>query len=121
MRTTLASELRRLLLVVCAIAVAAGPASAALKPGAFASNSGGGVVSVSGGPWDRWRLVVETKPTGLPVLLAIGGDRKLVANSPIVRGSRCRPRCLVKVTAQLWTPRGNPPARGTVSLALSSE
>ena len=69
MRTTLGSALRRPLLIACAVAVAAGPASAALKPDAFASNSGGGVVSVSGGPWDGWRVVVKTKPAGLPVLL----------------------------------------------------
>ena len=121
MRTTLASALRRLLLVACAIAVAAGPASAALKPDAFASNSGGGVVSVSGGPWVGWRVAVKTKPSGLPVLLKIQGDRTLIAKSPIVRGSGCRPRCLVKVTAQLWKPRGSSSVTGTVSLALYRE
>ena len=114
-------ELRRLLLVVCAIAVAAGPASAALKPDAFASNTGGGVVAVSGGPWDGWRVVVTTKPSHLRVTLTVPGHPKLVATSPTVRTSSCRPRCLVKVTAQLWTPRGNPPATGTVSLALYRE
>ena len=82
MRTTLAFALKRLLLVACALAVATGPVSAAVKPDALASSSGAGVASVSGGPWDGWRVVVTTKPSRLPVLLKVPGHPKLIANSP---------------------------------------
>ena len=113
--------LKGLLLVACALAVASGPVSAALKPDAFASNSGGGVASVSGGPWDGWRVVVTTRPSGLQVRLQVRGHRTLTARSPIVRGSSCQPRCLINVTAQLWTARGTTPPTGTLSLALYKE
>ena len=92
-----------------------------MKPDALASNSGGGVASVSGGPWDGWRVVVTTRPSGLPVLLKVPGQPKVIAKSPVVRGSSCRPRCLVKVTAQLWTAAGKPPSSGRISLALYRE
>jgi hypothetical protein len=100
------------------LVVAAGPALGAVKPDAIASSGGNGVASVSGGPWDGWRVVVTTHPAGLPVRLQIGGRRKVIAKGPIVRRATCNPRCAVKVTAQLWPPDGKTPPKGSLSLAL---
>jgi hypothetical protein len=60
-----------------------------------------------------------TKPSRLPVLLKVPGHPELIAKSPVVRGSSCHPRCLVKVTARLWTAAGK--STGTISLALYRE
>jgi hypothetical protein len=89
-----------------------------VKPNAVASSGVGGVASVSGGPWDSWRIVVTTKPSGLPVLVKIRGQKKVIASSPIVRRANCRPRCTVRVTAQLSATSGKTPQAATVSLAL---
>ena len=109
--------MNRFLLVACAFAVATGPALAAVKPDARATNSGNGTASVTGGPWDGWRVVVTTKPSGLRVLVKIRGETKLIAKSPVLRSADCRPRCTISVTARLWTPNGTSPT-GTISLAL---
>ena len=109
--------MNRFLLVACAFAVATGPALAAVKPNARATNSGNGTASVTGGPWDGWRVVVTTKPSGLMVLVKIRGEKKLIAESPVVRSASCRSRCMIRVTAQLWRPGVKPPT-GTISLAL---
>jgi hypothetical protein len=107
----------RLLPVIAAVVVAQGAAGAAVKPDALATTSGGGTASVSSGAWDRWRIVVTTKPSGLKVLLAIRGERAWIVKGPAVRTEDCPRRCAIKVTARLWQPDETSPA-GTVSLAL---
>jgi hypothetical protein len=113
--------LKRVLVVACALAAASAPASAAVKPDALASTGGGGVASVSGGPWSGWRVVVTTKPSGLSVLLKIRGQKKLIAKSPIVRRASCHPSCKISVSAQLSAEGRSHDATGTVSLALYHE
>ena len=109
--------MHRLLPVLAAAVVAQGPAAAAVKPDALATTSGAGTASVASGAWDRWRIVVTTKPSGLSVLLAIRGERARIVKGPAVRTKECPQRCAIKVTARLWRPDEAPPT-GTVSLAL---
>jgi hypothetical protein len=113
-------ELKRLVLVACTLAVASGPALAAVKPDARATTSGNGTATVTGGPREGWRIVVATKPSGLTVQLKIRGEKKLIAKSPLMRSADCGRRCMISATARLWRPSDTSPT-GTITLALHRE
>jgi hypothetical protein len=109
--------LNHLLVVLCAFAIATGPAAGAVEPQALATTGGNGTASVTGGPWDGWRIVVTTRPSGLAVGVKIGGGKTLITKSPFARSGHCRPRCTIRVTARLSRSSGKP-STGTISLAL---
>ncbi len=104
--------MKRLLVIAGAVAVAAAPVGAALKPIAVASNSGkGATVMVSGGPADRWRVVVTTRPSGVRVAVRVpGASKRVVGRGPMTIDYACG-QCRVSYTAQLL-------AAGQVSIAL---
>jgi len=108
---------RRLVPILGALLLITDGAVAAVKPAAIATSGSGGTASVSAGTYDRWRIVVTTKPRGLSVLLTIRGQRRQVVEGPWSRTEFCPRSCRVEATARLWEANGTAPS-GTVTLAL---